>query len=273
MKSLKVFLLSKKILYSSIGVFFLIILFLGIQRYHATLAYFAWERFRSELAVMVLDPYNAVLFETIGSYYFSSEHYNIEKAEKYFKKSLSVNETTPLAHYQLARIHFIKGDLDEAIIEINREIELYPEYKRSYYVRGLVYGFLKKYDKAADDFKEFLLWMPDSWAGHNDLVWVLFVKGDFEGAEKYAREGLYHAPHNPWLSNALGVILMNKGEYEESKKYLLQAQEGFAQLTPEQWGRAYPGNNPLIYEEGQRASLGSAEENLRLLEEKQKGDS
>ncbi len=254
------------------GIFFLsffllsFILFLG----RGAIAEYAWNYCNWGMPALIFSE-DAPLLESIGSHYFTSEQYDINAAQAYFEKALEVDPYVPVARYQLARIHFVKGDLPQAIHYINTEIALFPENGRSYYIRGLIHGFDAEYDKAVSDFKRFLEWMPNSWAGHNDIVWVFFIKGDLENAETYARKGLDLFPRNPWLSNALGVILLNKGEYVESEKYLLVAQEGFAQMTPEEWGRAYPGNDPRIYSTGYEASQRSIEENLVLLKSKKEG--
>lgn len=248
-----------------------IILGVGTFYFRTPLAQLSWDIFGCSWCVRVINPENEVLHQVIGDYYFSTAHYDLEKAKKYFRRVISINETAPLAHYQLSRVYFIEGNLYESLKEINREIALYPEYGRSYYIRGLVYGYSNELDKSISDFKKFLEWQPMSWAGHNDIVWVFFMKGDLLSAEKYARAGLESAPRNPWLSNALGAILLNKGQYKEAKEYLLQAYVGFSSMEHEEWGRSYPGNNPEIYGEGLGASLGSVEENLLLLEKKWRG--
>ena len=116
-----------------------------------------------------------------------------------------------ISHYQLARIYFINSNFSSALAEINTEISLFPDFKRSYYVRGLIYGYTNKLDKAVDDFKIFLEWKSESWAGHNDLAWVYFMKGDYKNSAATARDGLRYNPGNVWLNNSLGVALLNDG--------------------------------------------------------------
>lgn len=204
-----------------------------------------------------------------GNYYFGGGAYDLERALSYYDAAMGWNPSgSDPIHYQRGRVYFIKGDFKQALFEFNKQLELNPSFKRTYYMRGLTYGYQGSLKEAADDFKIFLEWIPYSWAGHNDLVWIYFRMGDFEQAEKYARQGLTYAPGNPWLSNALGAILLNKGLYAEAREHLLVAQSGFSSMTEQQWGEAYPGNDPRVYTEGRQASLSSVEQNLLLVSQK-----
>ncbi len=204
-----------------------------------------------------------------GNYYFGGGAYNLDQAEKEYRRALSFNNVykEPI-YYQIGRIYFIKGELAAALGEFDKQLAADSGYKRTHYMRGLTYGYLHRYDEAEAEFKQFISWKPDSWAAHNDLVWVYFLEGDYENAEYFARQGLQQAAGNPWLSNALGAILLNNGEYKEAEQHLLVAESGFNSMSSEQWGRAYPGNDPRVYREGQAASLASVSDNLRKVREK-----
>ena len=219
----------------------------------------------------VLEPDDPRIYFKIGNYFFEGGNYNLTEAERAFDKTLELSGGKYKgANYQLSRVYFIEGNFFEALKSIDREIELYPDFKRSYYVRGLIHGYSGKLTEAEGDFKEFLKWKPGSWAGYNDLVWVYFRAGDFKNAEKYAKHGLTFAPRNPWLLNSLGVALLNLGKYEEAAKHLEEALIIFEQMGPEDWGKAYPGNDPGIYKIGYTKTLETIEKNLKLAEEKLK---
>jgi len=243
-----------------------LLLVTGVFCTKAKLALFVWKTVPVPALALALDSHNPVLLRDIGNFYFSSEHYDIQKAEKYFKEAIEVDVTIPLVHYQLARVHFINGEFIPAIKEIDKEIELYPNYKRSFYVRGLVYGYLDNFDRAASDFQTFLEAYPNSWAGHNDLSWIYFKKGDFISARDVAQKGLQHYPDNPWLLNSLGIALLNLEQGEEAKRVFEESLKHFENLDTGSWGRAYPGNNPKIYSEGLHQTKDSVMFNMSLLE-------
>lgn len=202
----------------------------------------------------------------LGEYYFGKGTYDIEKAKKYFIESIELDEKLPLAHYQLSRVYFITGDQQNALVEINKELEYHPDFKRSYYIRGLVYGYSNQLALAVEDFKQFLKWKPDSWAGHNDLAWVYFQQGDFKNALLTAQDGLRYSPGNPWLLNTVGISLKNMGDIEGARTAFQTSLTNINKLTPETWGSAYPGNDPDFYQKGFSNMKKTVENNLQLVQ-------
>lgn len=223
----------------------------------------AWRLWKDDRLTM------AMLYFARGNYYFGGGAYDLDKAYASFVRARDFeNIHDARISYQIGRVYFIVGDLEQAIVEFNRQIEEAPDFDKSYYMRGLTYGYQDRFAEAEADFLKFLEFKPESWAGHNDLVWVYFREGKYDKAEEYARKGLVAAPANPWLQNALGASLLNQSKYAEAEQLLMDAIYGFTTLGAEGWGLAYPGNDPRIYEEGYKATLASAEENLRKVQEK-----
>jgi tetratricopeptide (TPR) repeat protein len=210
----------------------------------------------------------ATFFFERGNYFFGGGAYDLEAAMRNYEWALRFeNSGNEPILYQIGRLYFIKGDLQGAVKTFNEQILADPTFMRSYYMRGLTYGYIGDYVQAAADFKKFIEWRPESWAAHNDLVWAYFLAGNYDAAENYARAGLLYNPKNPWLSNALGAILLNQKNYEEALLYLTDAHNGFATMTEDEWGQAYPGNNPEIYHRGLEATRQSVEDNIRLVEQ------
>lgn len=219
-----------------------------------------WEQWRADRLSL-----SSFYFQR-GNYYFGGTEYDIDKALANFERARSfTNAYQDPITYQIGRIYFIKGDLTRALVEFDAQLVEKPDYPKSYYMRGLTYGYRNQFKQAEDDFLKYLEMVPTSWAAHNDIVWIFFRSGQYVKAEEYARAGLTYAPKNAWLSNALGAILINQKRYAEAEEPLLDAVAGFKMLGPEGWGVAYPGNDPRVYNEGYEASLGSAEDNLQLV--------
>ena len=212
--------------------------------------------------------FDADLAFEIGERHFGGDRYDLGIAEAAYRKALAVQRDLLGPRYQLARIEFLKGDFTKALALVNEELALHPEFKRSHYVRGLIYGYRGDYEPAARDFKEFLEWDPKSWAAHNDLAWVYFASGDFVRAEEAARSGLEHNPGNSWLLLSRGTALLNLGKEKEAEQVLLRAQAAAQALTPVDWGMAYPGNAPALYPKGLEEMRNTIERNLALTREK-----
>ncbi len=226
-----------------------------------------WKITHLDPAAALLNDHDPELFLDMGSYFFRADHYDIGKAERYFSNAAALDENVPYAHYQLARINFLRGDFQQALREINKEMTVQPELKQSYYVRGLIEGYAGDFTASAADFEKFISFYPFDWAGYNDLAWVYFRAGDYEKSKGAALRGLAAAPRNaenPWLLNSAGIALLNLNKKEEAKIYFEKALAKLEDMAPKDWGIAYPGNDPAIYAEGLAKTKESVAYNLEL---------
>lgn len=232
--------------------------------FRAELGVLVWDIFRMPRAAFFLNP-DVSLAMAIGNYYFNGGAYDLGQAARAYKKALATDPNVRLAHYQLARIHFLQSDFFQALSEINKELELHPELPNIYYVRGLIQGYARNFSEAEADFLEFIKRHERPWAAYNDLAWIYFQQGRFFDVKEAALRGLQIEPRSPWLLTSLGVALLNLNEKQEARKVLLAALGEAERLTPEEWGRAYPGNDPRIYAQGLEAMRGAIRKNLELV--------
>jgi len=179
--------------------------------------------------------------------------YNMERAEYFFREALARNSAMSFVRHELARIAFLRGDFSQALSLIDAEIAAGPASPSSYYVRGLILGFMGRYDEAAESFETFLRYSPTNWGGVNDYAWVLLKAGRPAEALSAVEEVLPYWPENPWLLNSAAVAANDLGEYEKARMYAQRAVERVQTLTEEEWLKAYPGNDPRIAADGVNA--------------------
>ncbi len=230
-------------------------------------SFFFVRHFQENTIATLINPGDPTLLLEAGNSYFGhGKTYDVKKAQEYFLRATEIRADFPEAHYQLGRTYFIQGKFAKALSEIERTIEYAPDFKKAYYMHGLINGYKGDLDQAILGFEEFIKRDSFNWAGYNDLAWIHFKKGDFEKTRSVAEEGLRHAETNPWLLNIYGTALLNLGEKELAREAFQKASEESARMTPEDWGRAYPGNNPEIYARGLEETRSVIEHNLRLTE-------
>lgn len=221
-------------------------------------------------AIIALLFTSPIISLALGNIFFGkvSAFYNVTLAQFFFSHATSplIGNAPMDAHHQLGRTHFIKGDFDKAIDEAEKELELYPDNLKAYYVLGLTYGYMNQERKAIENFRHYVEQRPSSWAGRNDMAWLQFRIGDVDGAIATIQP-VTHDTENPWVQNTYGVLLMNKKRYMEAKGAFLHAQRAANSIDESRWGRAYPGNDPRIYSTGLSAMRASIKNNLELIEE------
>lgn len=242
------------------------ILFFGVA-HKKSVAHTLWNITKNETLASTLDRENPALAFAIAEYYFNHGSYDIEKAEAYYTRAIELNPKYLEAYYQRGRIFFIKGKFGSALTDINTVLTLNSEFKKAYYMYGLINGYAKNFDQAEYGFKEFIKRDSFNWAGYNDLAWIYFERGDYQKTLDTAKNGLVQDPHNPWLNNIHGAALLNLGDTEGAKDSFLLAKKMSEKMTGADWGRAYPGNNPALYETGITETRSVIEHNLALVQE------
>ena len=192
--------------------------------------------------------------------------YNLTIAQAFYTYAAYplIGNAPEFAHYQLSRTYFIKGWQYEALKEAEKELELYPDNKRTYYILGLTYGYMNQEREAIEAFSKFIEAYPDSWAARNDSAWLQFRIGDIEGALQTIEP--VSNLENPWVLNTYGTLLLNSGSVLEAKEVFLRAQAVVLRLSADDWGSAYPGNDPRVYDAGLMGMKNSIEENLAIVE-------
>lgn len=173
--------------------------------------------------------------------------YDVNRAEKFFYLAAHENPKLPYVYHELARISFLRGDFVKAMAQINTQINNQGDSTpNSYYVRGLIEGFLGDYDHSIEDYKYFLKFDPQDWAGINDCAWVMLKAHRPQDAADLTAGGLQYLPNNPWLLNTNAIALYQTGNIELARTRIAAAQQRIQLLRDSDWLRAYPGNDPLV---------------------------
>ena len=203
-----------------------------------------------------------------GSKHFDSgqaENYDLVRAERFLRKAYEADPEYPFVRHQLARIEFLKGNFIAALRHIEAEIKTNPN-PSSYYVRGLVKGYLEDYAGAAKDYETYLHTDPRNWAGINDYAWVLLKADRPRDALVAVDWGLLYWSDNAWLLNNKATAHFELGQFTLAEEAVQHAALAVQSVTPSQWSQAYPGNDPLIARQGVEALKVAISENMHIIE-------
>ncbi len=198
---------------------------------------------------------------------YKPEAYSIDLAEYFFRQAEKHDPKIPYLYHEIARVDFLKGNLHKALIEINIQIQRHGDKTpNSYYIRGLIEGYIGDYVAAAKDYERYLQFDPTNWAAINDYAWVLLKAERYTDAERAIVKGLTYFPDNPWLLNSYATALFELGKHERALVSAKKAQERMLHLTEGEWSRAYPGNDPEIAGQGVSTFRTAVEANVRTIE-------
>jgi len=90
-------------------------------------------------------------FHSLGALFLDEGRF--DQAIDAFSSALALKETA-YSHYDLGRAFLARNNLDEAILELNRAIEMCPSAPEYWYERGLAYRRLGEHDRASADLAE-----------------------------------------------------------------------------------------------------------------------
>lgn len=166
------------------------------------------------------------------------------------------------AHYQLSRVHFVTGELYEALDEAHEELIAYPDNTATYYILGLTYGYLGRTYEAIDAFSSYIGTHPGTWAARNDKAWLQFRAGDIDGALNTIEPIVDDFRYTPWVQNTYCALLISKERFSDAKVACTRAEEAIDKMTEADWGHAYPGNDPRVRALGLEAMRESVEHNF-----------
>lgn len=192
--------------------------------------------------------------------------YNLTVADAFYQAAIALDADVPDAWHQRARIDFLHGNFSDALDKINTQIRLHGDsFMASYYIRGLIYGYVRNFPAAEEDFKRFLAWSPHNWAARNDLAWAYFSEGKFQEAADETFISLSANQSNPWILLNHAMAVYNLGYADVAEGELKKAQQIADTMTEAQWAVAYPGNNPAVAPQGLAEFKQTIADNLALV--------
>lgn len=128
-------------------------------------------------------------------------------------------------HTELGAVYFQNGHMSAALDELRIALSADSSYVQAYSVRGLVYGQLKEYGKAEDDFRRALSIAPGDPEVNNNYGWYLCDTGKERQSIAYflqaLKNPLYETPDRAY-TNA-GVCALKAGDLDGAQNYLLNA--------------------------------------------------
>jgi tetratricopeptide (TPR) repeat protein len=141
-------------------------------------------------------------------------------AEEYAHKAVALDPRLPLAHQLLGEVYLYHSQLEEAIAEFRKELEINPGSATAYYKLADGYSRVQKYDDA-ERLLQRSIWLDSTSTGPYILLGkVLQKKGETELAVRALQRALAMDPNNPIPHHLLGQAYRDLGKSEEADREL-----------------------------------------------------
>jgi tetratricopeptide (TPR) repeat protein len=141
-------------------------------------------------------------------------------AEEYAHKAAALDPRLPLAHQLLGELYLFHSQIDDAIAEFRKELEINPGNAAAYYKLADGYSRVQKYDEA-ERLLQRSIWLDATSTGPYILLGkVLEKKGETELAVRALQRALAMDPNNPMPHHLLGQAYRALGKNEEADREL-----------------------------------------------------
>ncbi|MFC1594215.1 tetratricopeptide repeat protein [Candidatus Omnitrophota bacterium] len=176
-----------------------------------------------------------------------------------WKATIAVSPMSPRAHSNMGVAYFHDGKLKQAIKELEKAIELHPNYyaaynnlgalykkigrtdlalplfqmatqkgatrAEAYYNLGVAHGEFKQTEQAIEAYRKAIELNPDYVNAHNNLALSYEVFQRYDEAQQHYRRAIEIDPSHSKAYMNLGHVCIILGEKEEAQKNLLKAKE------------------------------------------------
>ncbi len=152
---------------------------------------------------------------------------NFELAIANFNGCILWGDLTPenkaIAYYHRGGTYYHWGQLDHAIEDYDRALQLDPDFPDVFNDRGWIYVRTGKFDQAIADFDRAIELKPDYALAFVNRAAAYMGKGQFDQAIDDSDQAIRLEPDNAKAFNTRGVLYLNTGEFDRAIQDLDQA--------------------------------------------------
>ena len=146
-----------------------------------------------------------------------------DAARKSCLKALALNDKLASGHFALGMIQQDTGNLELAIGEFRRALELDPADNEARNRLSLAYDRSGRLLEAETLLKDQIRHNPANWVNYNDLAYFYYAHTQYDQAERLFRTAVQLAPDNPLAFRNLGAIYIEQGKYHDAESILARA--------------------------------------------------
>ena len=133
-------------------------------------------------------------------------------AETLWRATLARNPGSWLAYNDLGNVLGRKGEVEEAIAQFQKALDLQPNYARAHVNLGILLGRKGQVEEAIAQFRKALDIEPNSPEAHNNLGNALLQQGEAQEAMTHFRKALDVQPDWALARENLGIALLQEGD-------------------------------------------------------------
>lgn len=131
--------------------------------------------------------------------------------------------SSPWNHNNMGDLYIRHGNLEAAVTEFQRAIELLPRYAEAYHNLGNTYGEMGRSADALRSYESALQNNPTLWQTHVNSAAIYFKQEKYEQAQKHMQAAIQIMPNNAALYSNAGVIYLKMKDVKNARNYFVKA--------------------------------------------------
>lgn len=156
------------------------------------------------LAAAKTSPSSPQNHNNLGDLYF--RHHQVEKAIEEFQKAIQLNPGYAAAYHNLANAYYSQEKIDKATENYQKAVSINPRLWQSWQNLGKIYFDQGNYSQAIEALKKALQANPQNLSFYYNLAVIYQKMGEKSKAKETLKEGLKIAPNNPQIQHLLSAL-------------------------------------------------------------------
>lgn len=143
---------------------------------------------------------------------------NLNEALKEYKKAIEIEPSYSKTYALLGYVYLLQRKFYKAIIECGNSIRLDPNYSKAHYNLAIAYIGEMMYDEALAESKIAFKLDPDDSMVNNNLGWLYYYINNYDEAIKFLEQAIKLNPYQFAPNITLADLYYKKGEYKRARE-------------------------------------------------------
>ena len=188
---------------------------------------------------------------------------DVEEAIRNYRRALDINPNFAEAHYNLGFALMSEQRLAEAIQHYRQALGIRPDYAETHCAMGIAVAQQGGHEEATEHYRQALRIRPDYPEAHYHWGGLLMSERRLEEAIQHYKRAIEFRPEYPQAHNNLGLALMSQGRNAEAVRHFRRS----LQVNPDYAAGHYNLGNALMSEKKLDDAVTHFREVLRLAPE------
>ena len=131
--------------------------------------------------------------------------------------------SSPNTHNNLGDVYGRRGDIERAIYEFKKAIEIKPNYADAYHNLANTYHGIGRLEEAVENYKKAIHFNPNLWQSYQNLAAIYLQENKVDLAKEYFKKATKINSKSPNLHTNLGIIYLMTEERQKAREEFQKA--------------------------------------------------